>query len=992
MWNFYLSVILLSATQIQSVLATGCNIVSVSSPSASTLNVEWSSYSGASVYLLDLRVVNSTSIAPVVVMQVAPRTQRLIQGLRPGHVYHVTLKVFQFTSVVCTTMKEAITVPATSQITFSKAISSTSIRFEWSSVIGADSYILFIDKLFSFPPQKHNQTFTSLGGQVDGLAPSTTYNCYVYASNSAGRSAKSSTKTIMTLVQPPTIVSLAATGKSTAHVTWNSVSKVLLYQVTVTDSDTSNPPVIRNTSSTSMDIINLEPCSNYTVGVSSANVFLVPGEPKNVYHSTSNINPVTTLSVDYSCSSSMVTVTWGLVFGANLYRATAVDGTGASLNCTSASGSCHITMLKCGEKYMVHVTAISDDCESRSNTSALFETVPCAPANPQTIHDCSSNVIVFNWQPTNNTFYYVATSEDNNGKVTECRTADNSCYFTNTGCGQFYKYNVYAVSTCNSELSQTEFVRTSPCLPTNVRTAAECHADTLITTWDSTAGALSYTVEAQGNTGETYNCSSSSNSCAVTGVPCGEHLSVWITASSDKCTTNRVLGEVAQTVPCTPTNLAVSVGCSQDSARFNWTTSIGSIFYVVVAEDANGYLYSCNSMGATCLMEGLRCGQNYTASIVGSNLQCNSSTSKEIAFMTAPCPPTNIEAFRDCNANHALIVWQNHQPTGLYTANIVDQTGAQLNCTSNTVNNCKIKSLPCGRRYNATVTYYDGNCPSTSTSISMDSVPCGPENVSASIVCGSGELTLTWDVPAPAENYTAIISRGMGQPLRCNSTVTRCSEGGLACGSSYSVVVFSVTGSCLSLPSDEVTVQSLPCPPTGVSAVHMCAPNPVPVSWVASDSATHYSALAVSGTGHTSECRTNKTSCSLSGLRCGEVYTVGVSGADDNCTGLLSDTVSLNTEPCPPTNVSSQLLCSGGTAHIHWATSANAVSYSLTAVGTGQNLTCTSTTPNCTLSSLVCGEPHDILVTATDGICVSNPSDPFRQKEGTAPNTSSLSI
>lgn len=69
----------------------------------------------------------------------------------------------------------------------------------------------------------------------------------------------------------------------------------------------------------------------------------------------------------------------------------------------------------------------------------------------------------------------------------------------------------------------------------------------LITTWDSAAGALSYTVEAQGNTGETYNCSSSSNSCAVTGVPCGEHLSVWITASSDTCTTNRVLGEVAQT-------------------------------------------------------------------------------------------------------------------------------------------------------------------------------------------------------------------------------------------------------------------------------------------------------------------------------------------------------------------------------------------------------------------------------------------------------------
>lgn len=93
---------------------------------------------------------------------------------------------------------------------------------------------------------------------------------------------------LLEVVQPPTGVSLTSTGKSTAHVTWNTVSKVLLYQVTVTDSDPSNPPVIRNTSATSMDISNLEPCSNYTVGVSSVNVFLVPGEPSNVFHSTSS--------------------------------------------------------------------------------------------------------------------------------------------------------------------------------------------------------------------------------------------------------------------------------------------------------------------------------------------------------------------------------------------------------------------------------------------------------------------------------------------------------------------------------------------------------------------------------------------------------------------------------------------------------------------------------------------------------------------------------
>lgn len=88
---------------------------------------------------------------------------------------------------------------------------------------------------------------------------------------------------------------------------------------------------------------------------------------------------------------------------------------------------------------------------------------------------------------------------------------------------------------------------------------------------------------------------------------------------------------------------------------------------------------------------------------------------------------------------------------------------------------------------------------------------------------------------------------------------------------------------------------SVPCPPTNVSAARACAPNPVPVTWAASPSAKYYTAVAVSGGGHRSECSTNETSCSLSGLRCGEVYTVGVSSADDDCAGQRSPTVSLNT-------------------------------------------------------------------------------------------------
>lgn len=92
-------------------------------------------------------------------------------------------------------------------------------------------------------------------------------------------------------------------------------------------------------------------------------------------------------------------------------------------------------------------------------------------------------------------------------------------------------------------------------------------------------------------------------------------------------------------------------------------------------------------------------------------------------------------------------------------------------------------------------------------------------------------------------------------------------------------------------------------------------------------------------------------------------------------------------EPCSPSNVSSQLICSAGAAQVSWAANANAVSYALSATSNGQTLTCSSPSPNCTLSNLVCGRPYHIVVTATDGTCVSNYSAPFRQEEGTERQT-----
>uniref|UniRef100_A0A674MQ79 Fibronectin type-III domain-containing protein n=1 Tax=Takifugu rubripes TaxID=31033 RepID=A0A674MQ79_TAKRU len=522
------------------------------------------------------------------------------------------------------------TVPSTSQITFSRAISSTSISFEWSNVTGADSYILFVEKLFSSPLEQFNWTFTALSGQIEGLAPSTTYNCYLYSSNSAGRGAKSNTKTIMTL--------------------------------TVTDSDPVKAPVIRNTSATSMDISNLEPCSSYTMGVSSVNVFLVPGEPYNISYSTS--------------------------------------------------------------------------------------------------------------------------------------------------------------------------------------------------------------------------------------------------------------------IPCAPTNVSVSVDCSHDSARFNWTASIGVVFYITVAEDADGNIHSCNSMGTNCLVEGLRCGQKYNASIIGTNLNCNSTASEGVTFTTG--------------------MSTNHQPTGVYTTTLEEANGARLTCTSNTVNNCNITSLPCGRKYNVTVTYNDGTCSSSSTQIRMDSVP--------------------------ADNYTTKISRAVGQPLHCNSTDMQCTAEGLVCGSSYVVNVFSITGTCISLPMPcPPTNVTAPCSPLNVSSRLICSTNTAQVSWAASANAATYTVTAGSE-GQTITCNSPSTNCTLSNLVCGRYPLYFYTKKQFSNSHFISSF----SVPCAPANISTNLLCGTNDLVVNWSSSSVPLNYSVKVVALAGNissLTCDTKHANCSLSGLQCGQTYNVSVKASSKSC-----------------------
>lgn len=87
------------------------------------------------------------------------------------------------------------------------------------------------------------------------------------------------------------------------------------------------------------------------------------------------LTPVSSVSVDYTCTTNSAMVHWSEVFGAQSYEAHAMGDNGTQLMCTSQGTRCQISGLHCGQSYEVHVTPISESCKHMLNTTwTTFQT------------------------------------------------------------------------------------------------------------------------------------------------------------------------------------------------------------------------------------------------------------------------------------------------------------------------------------------------------------------------------------------------------------------------------------------------------------------------------------------------------------------------------------------------------------------------------------------------------------------------------------------
>lgn len=210
--------------------------------------------------------------------------------------------------------------------------------------------------------------------------------------------------------------------------------------------------------------------------------------------------------------------------------------------------------------------------------------------------------------------------------------------------------------------------------------------------------------------------------------------------------------------------------------------------------------------------------------------------------------------------------------------------------------------------------------------LSSLAAPCPPQNISAVVNCSSNDMMISWDAFRGGDNVLVSVSADSGSITQSCSSAALCTISNLTCGEMLSIQVTSVRGSCLSQPSQTLSVRSgtkfcktnhhveesvhpspatklsldlyfsAPCQPQEITGYLDCVTNSAWISWDAAAGADSYSVAALSGQGYTGNCSTSSNStCEVEDLECGVLYSFTVTAENSQCDSQPSSSIDLQT-------------------------------------------------------------------------------------------------
>ncbi|XP_069825096.1 receptor-type tyrosine-protein phosphatase beta-like isoform X2 [Dendropsophus ebraccatus] len=768
---------------------------------------------------------------------------------------------------------------------------------------------------------------------------------------------------------PQNVSIFSPCNSNEVKVQWMAAPGAIRYKTNVIASNGTN--YVCNTTNTTCDIGGLQCGETYNVTVT---VFNNQQANVSLQQRTFNTGPCipTNLRAELPCGNTTATLLWDPARGAATYSVLVSGPNAWSATCGSSNTTCQISDLQCGQGYRVTLIASNTQCNSLPSTLDFY-TAPCVPQNVKPTVVCGSNTTKVTWDQTPGAVNYTATVRGADGKPHSCSTSDTTCDIGDLQCGQTYQVVVTSRGQqCQTESPAVQF-HTGPCVPQQVYTASACASDSITVLWSAALGADYYTATLIDQSGRTLTCNTTDLRCNITAIQCGKTYTVTSAAYNDQCSSDNSPSVTIVTAPCVPANLVKSVNCKNGSVSLSWDVAPGATAYTVTARVGRNET-SITTANTYYEFDNLQCDMVYDIVLSSKSANCTSNGNNSLQIKTIPCPPQILEAYASCDNNSAFIQWEISRNARSYRV-VVDGV---TTWTANTTNSIyETPPLQCGQNYTVTVWADDGTCTGpNSTKTTFKTVPCVPQNINSTIMCPDNALRVFWDISHGATSYSAEAVASQGDVVTADVSNNTCLLSPLQCGGLYSLTVLAMHDECKSAESAARQVKSAPCSPMHLTATPVCAINGASAQWDPSAGAVSYTAGFHGPDGSEASCDSSTTSCSVSGLQCGQRYNVTVTAYDGGCRSITTNATTVTIAPCMPTNIQTSIDCSSPERmNVTWTPSRGAESYVVVAKGNdGHTLSCSTTTSMCAIQGVRCGYTYSVSVKAWNAVCSSNAS------------------
>ncbi|CAB1317135.1 unnamed protein product [Coregonus sp. 'balchen'] len=376
--------------------------------------------------------------------------------------------------------------------------------------------------------------------------------------------------------------------------------------------------------------------------------------------------------------------------------------------------------------------------------------------------------------------------------------------------------------------------------------------------WQTVRGVDDYL--ARTSTGQ--NCSASERYCIISPLRCGQNHSVTVTAENSAGRSDPSDPEDFITFPCTPERIWVEER-EAGSCLVAWTKmTLVEHYMAFIKRDDRHHL-------SIPLHVWLHLPHHSV------HLQpCWIQSSGRI-----PCCPEDV-TIALVSTETLEIMWSSVRGAELYETT-TEEFDDVIHC-NDTAPLCALSDLRCNTQYSVVVTPCSEirGCNRTCKPHTHETAPCSPEILSVSQINSSSNVSVLYTASNTLNTNYTITAVGLTNTHTCQSLSTSCQLTQL---STYDVTAYASTAVGQSLPSYSVPLETGACCPLSVKLYRM-ANSFLRVYWRSSGPQNHTVDLIGTGTNHTCVPSPLSSSCDVSEVMCGDVYTVVVAPVNQDGT------------------------------------------------------------------------------------------------------------